>query len=229
MDPKDLPQRPSAEPPAAANAGAGPLLTEATLLRARGRLPEAVAKCKEALEREPDSWQAHELLGDLHRQMRKGDEALSEYRTALARNPGRGVLEEKIARASLIAAERRRLVENAEALLAGKADRGEMRKPGISALFSLVIPGLGQIYNHEYVKGLVVLVIWAGLAVAFNLVALSSGITTGGQTDLMGALSRVFSGKALVLGGLLALVWIYAVADAAFRAGKTLTGPEDLV
>jgi tetratricopeptide (TPR) repeat protein len=230
MNPDNPPQHPSDDPLAGrAEADLSQLLTQATLLRARGRLDEAIARCREALERDPDSWEAHELMGDLYRQTGKGEEALREYRTALARNPGRGVIEEKIARASLVAAERRRLVESAQALLAGQGERPEVRKPSLAALLSLIVPGLGQFYNRDYIKGVMVLVVWLALAMTLNLVVLSGGVHRGEALDLFGLAARFFSGKALALMVLNGLVWIYAVADAALSAGKTMTGPEDLV
>jgi len=230
MNSKAPPPRPSDDEPAApADADIAQLLAQVSVLRARGQLDQAAAKCKEALERDPDSWEAHELMGDLLRQARKGDEAIEEYRIALARNPSRAVIEEKIARASLIAAERRRLVEDAQALLDGTADRGEVRKPGLAALFSFVIPGLGQLYNRDYLKGLIILPIWVVLIISVNLVVLPAIARGSRETDLDNLLGAFFSGRALALIAALSVLWIYAVADAALRAGRTMVGPEDLV
>ena len=222
------PAEPSPAQPERAEPSLAQALTQANLLRVRGRLDQAIAVCRQALERAPDSWEAHELMGDLYRQARKGDEAIAEYRRALTLNPRRGLIEEKIARASLIAAERRRLLEDAQALLAGTAGR-EVRKPGVAALFSFILPGLGQIYNREFVKGLALLVIWVVLVMGLNWVVLPSIQVAVKQADLSRILGAFFSGRGLALVILSTLLWIYAIADAAFRAGKTMTGPEDIV
>jgi TM2 domain-containing membrane protein YozV len=38
-----------------------------------------------------------------------------------------------------------------------------MHKPGVSAVLSLVLPGVGQIYNGEFLRGIFWLVITPGL------------------------------------------------------------------
>ena len=223
MNPNDPPQRPPGDQPAGpAEADVAQLLAQVSMLRARGQLDQATAKCREALERDPDSWEAHELMGDLYRQDRKGEEAIQEYRIALARKPDRAVIEEKIARASLIAAERRRLIEDAQALLAGKADRSDVRKPGMAALFSLVIPGLGQIYNHDYLKGLLILPIWVVLIISLNLVVLP-GIARGvGETDLGNLLGAFFGGFCEYLGMVVGLNNMLMVALAFYLTSLML-------
>ena len=42
-------------------------------------------------------------------------------------------------------------------------DRGEKKDPGLAAVLSLVIPGMGQIYNGDFLRALFWLVVTPGL------------------------------------------------------------------
>jgi hypothetical protein len=120
-----------------------------------------------------------------------------------------------------------------QALLEGKAlSAPPKRSPAYAALFSLVVPGLGQVYNGEVIKGLVVVVLWLGifgLNAANIRVAMTGGpgrgigSLYGPQIDVGSIADALFSGAGVIWFGLLVIVWIYAVADAAVKAGRTMT------
>jgi tetratricopeptide (TPR) repeat protein len=209
------------------------LLGRATLLRARGESDQALRLVQEAVDLDQNSWESHELAGDLYLDMGRGEQALDSYRRARQLNESRGVLEEKIGRAALVRAARQRVSAASEALLAGRGQPSDVRrKPGIAALLSFLIPGLGQLYNGEVVKGFIMAALFLALfgltAVAFRgyiaaSPASSQGVLYGPRIDATAVLSELFSGINAVWVVLLIVLWIYSIADAGIRASKSLT------
>lgn len=208
------------------------LMGRATLLRARQRPEEALEVARQAVELDPESYETHELVGDLLLELRRGQPALESFRRAQELNPGRVVLEDKVARAALAQAEAARVAEQSQALLSGAAHAERpKRNPGYAALLSLLLPGLGQVYNGELVKGLVVLFVFvfifafavlAGLRDLAAAPPAAMGTLYGPRLNLMSLLSGISAvWLALLLG-----VWIYAVADASIRASRTLTSDD---
>ena len=212
-----------------------PLLVDANRLRARGELEAAEKRCRQALTVEPGSWEAHELLGDIFYQQRRGDDAMEHYRVAHAANPERPVLEEKVGRASLLIAEKDLLRLRTEDVLAGGRDQAP-RRPAAAALLSLLIPGFGQIYNRELIKGAVIVCVWLMLLMAAGGTALSSlhGSVPAARSGALAfdptAVLTVFFSRPAIWWSLLVLgMWVYGIADAAIYAAKTMTAPKDLV
>ncbi len=212
------------------------LLGRATLLRARGQHQQAFQLAQQALDLDERSWEAHELAGDLQLDMGRGEQALQSYRRARELNESRGVLEEKMGRAALARAASLRTANLSEALLEGMArPSGPRRKPGFAALLSLIIPGLGQLYNGEIVKGFVMaglFIVLFGLTITAirGLVAASpfssQGVLYGPRVDATRLLSELFSGINAAWVLLLVGVWIYSIADAGIRASRTLTSDD---
>ncbi len=79
------------------------------------------------------------------------------------------------------------------------------KKPLIALALSLVMPGLGQLYNAERTKGLVIAGVWLAL---------------GGGSLWLSDLTRVSVVLALVL------VWVSAMLDA-YKTAKTFGQPMD--
>jgi len=215
-----------------------PLLADANRLRARGDFEAAEQRCRQALTIAPGGWQTYELLGDIMYQQRRGEEAIEHYRLAKAANPKRAALEDKIGRASLLIAEKEFMRLRAQELLGGERDQVP-RRPSIAALLSLVVPGFGQLYNREHVKGAMVVTAWLMLVLGAAGAALGSlhplhgGMSAArpgsGQLDLAAIVNVFFSRPTLWWTMLSIALWLYAVADAALRAARTMAGPEDLV
>ncbi len=209
------------------------LLGQATLLRSRGGLQQALALAQEAVSLDDESWEGHELVGDLFLSLARPDQAMESYRRAREINPERAPLEEKVGRAALAQAERDRTTELSRSLLEGR-DTLQLpkRNPSYAALYSFIIPGLGQVYNREVGKGIVVVALWLAM-LALSVVGVRSelalrpsgpmGSLYGPQIDLNAILSAAFSGVGAIWVVCLIVVWIYAVADAALRASKTMT------
>jgi tetratricopeptide (TPR) repeat protein len=229
----------SGAPPAGgappADHGVEPLLADANRLRARGEFEAAEKRCRQALVIAPGKWEIHELLGDIVYQQRRGVEAIEHYRLARAANPQRPVLEEKIGRASLLVAEADLMRARAQDLLRGGRE-GTARRPPIAALLSLVLPGFGQLYNREHLKGAIIVCLWLLLTLGAAGAALASlhGTVRSAQPGAspvdLGAVFTVFFSRPAVWWSLLSIAaWLYAITDAALVAAKSMTAPQDLV
>lgn len=212
------------------------LLGRATLARARGRYEQALTLVQEAINLSDANAEAHELKGDLLLAQNRGAGAMTSFRRALELHPDRAVLEDKIARAALQTASVQQTLERSQALLEGRAQRAvPKRNPGYAALLSLIAPGLGQLYNGEILKALVLLMAYVFLfAVAVLRVlrelaagpANPMGAVYGPQFNVGTAVSALSGGAAVVVTVALLGLWIYAIGDAAFRASRTMTSDD---
>jgi tetratricopeptide (TPR) repeat protein len=193
-------------------------LREAHVLRMRGQFAEAEARCREALEVEPENLGGIEMLADLLHDRGLLTEARDLYLRALEIQPGRASAETNLARVTLEVAERDQERAVAEALVLGGAiSKGERkRRVTISLLLSLLFAGAGQLYNGEYVKG--------GILAAAGM----AGLVLGGTElvrlalGLMGARTPgppISEWQALIgIAGLAA--WLYGLIDAPARANR---------
>ncbi len=78
------------------------LLATANLSRIRRRWEEAMEKCREALQRSPDSVSAHALLGDIYHNQNRNEEASLWYQMALDLNPDNTSVRTKLERSKTI-------------------------------------------------------------------------------------------------------------------------------
>jgi len=200
------------------------LLAQATLRRVRGDWAGMAALCREAVALAPDSWEAHESLGDALSGQHHYTEAMAAYREAFRLNPSRGQIEEKIGRAALGQSEAERLRTASLEILEGRSDRPR-RRPAVAALLSFLLPGLGQAYNREIVRSalflLLLILFSAGLSVGLLSVLRQSA--PGGALDPFMLISACFRGRALGWTLALLLLWVASIVDAALRAGPTLS------
>ncbi len=194
------------------------LMGRATLARVRGDLPQALQLAQEALTLNEPNYEVHEFIGDVLLALNRGADALHSFKRARELNPNRVELEDKVARAAVRQASVLDRMADMQAVLEGRAPREPKRNPGLAALASLLIPGLGQLYNQEFAKGL-------SLIAAFLIFATFSMLSMLRQS-VSGSYGRTPDYLQLVGGaGLwlapLAGIYIYAVADAAIQARKT--------
>ena len=195
------------------------LLREAHLLHLRGQLEPAAEKCRAILALDKGHWEAHELLGDLLSDQGKPEAAIAEYRAALAVAPAQEQLEKKIARVSLL-----------QAQIASPTQPGGIlnfepltpRKPALAALLS-VVTGLGQLYNGQFIKGSVLLLVEI---ILLMVIAIKCGPVVRQMKDAGDPLAQFglffapFTAPVLIWTILAALGWFYGVIDAAIVAGR---------
>ncbi len=205
------------------------LLGRATLLRTKGQRQDALQLAQQAVGLDDKSWEAHELVGDLLLDLGRGDFALDSYRRARELHPSRTALEDKIARAALAKAARLQATMMSEAILSGRVKPPRSaRKPGLAAVMS-VVPGLGQLYNGQVLKGFglvalfvfcfALMVISAGGRLAISPVS-SRGLLYGPEVSVGGIISVLFSGVTLVWTISLLIVWVYSMVDAGIGASR---------
>ena len=196
------------------------LLREAHLLHLRGQFETGAEKCRAALEQDDRNWEAHELLGDILRDRGDPAAAIAEYRAALAIAPTEGKLEEKVARASLLQAELGKVAESPESL---EPPFLTTRKPGIAALLSAVT-GLGQIYNGQFVKGAILLVVEIALVVAIGLTSAAVVKELQGSRSPLAQFAPLVApfvdSRVLPWTILAGVGWFYGVIDAAVVAAR---------
>jgi tetratricopeptide (TPR) repeat protein len=197
------------------------LLREAHVLRMRRQFAEAETKVRAALDVHPESVTGLEMLGDLLAEKGSLEEAAAKYKYALELAPGRAAIEEKHARLALELGEQQHQRSVAEMLLQNPRALGgpqrRKRNPILAFFLSSLWPGLGQLYNHEYGKGLLmaggglITFLLSGDALFRMLFAVSG--------------SRVSpSASGSVFGVIFTCLWIYSLIDAPIRAQKLSEG-----
>jgi tetratricopeptide (TPR) repeat protein len=190
----------------------------ATLARVRGDLPQALQLAQEALTLNEPNCEVHEFIGDVLLTLNRGADALNSFKRARELNPGRVELEDKVARAAVRRAAVVDSMAHMQAVLEGRAPQEPKRNPGLAALASLVVPGLGQLYNQEFGKGLSLIAAFLTFATLSMLSMLRQSVSGGYRitSDYL----QLIGGAALWLAPL-AGIYIYAIADAAVQARKT--------
>jgi tetratricopeptide (TPR) repeat protein len=118
-------------------------------------LPTAAGIAEGLLAAYPDSTSAHELMGDVLMAQGKRNAARESYKRAMELEPANADAERKFAEATLFVQQADRTRE-----LLTSGDLTELRGAGSkdassAAVRSMFFPGLGQLYNGEYEKGLV--------------------------------------------------------------------------
>jgi hypothetical protein len=107
-----------------------------------------------------------------------------------------------------------------------------MKKAILASLCSgLVIPGLGQILNHEVKKGVVLLsavfILFVGgcikLAFIITSIMARSSSMAGDPQSFMQTIKAEHLGSLWLLVALFAAIWVYSVIDA-FLSGRKLPG-----
>jgi tetratricopeptide (TPR) repeat protein len=202
------------------------LLSTANIHLMRGRLDEAEDACRKALAVAPKHVPVREMLADILHEAGKLDAALEEYREAMKILPDEPTLETKYAKVVIEIGER----ERQKAIVKDMIEHPQkytyrQRKPGLALLLSIV-PGMGQLYNHDLVKAIA---IWVTAAVFLASAALFQHYPEGMITSIDQFLK--YTDPLVMLFGLIALfASIYGMIDAPFSAaksGKVTKGPAE--
>lgn len=199
------------------------LLRQAHLEWMRGQKDQARATLQQALELMPDNPEIWELLGDYRRDAGDWKGAHSAYQKAHELAPENALIERKFAEAVLMLTRQQDQYLQWERALEGKDFGDESlspRNPGLAFLLSMLMPGVGQLYNGQWLKGGFLVGLWVLGWIAFML-------SPGGGDFVYNLLaylvnpSRVrgsISGFQLLVGLMLFLVWVYSLIDAPLSA-----------
>lgn len=194
------------------------LLVLANVQRMRNQFVEAEDTCRKALEITPGDAALKEMLADILQERGKPEDALDEYKSALELAPGKTSLETKYAKLVIDIAERKHEKELAEDMLSNPHKYLVVkRNVGFTFLLAAIFPGLGQLYNKEYVKAGVI----AGVAALFIISwALSIKVSGYGVVTSVTGFFADTNPFVLVLGFLAGILYLYGIFDAVFSASK---------
>ncbi|MCC6446370.1 MAG: tetratricopeptide repeat protein [Armatimonadetes bacterium] len=195
------------------------LLASAKLFRIRGQFDAAEEKCKEALALAPQNTEALEMMGDIAYDRGSLEEALHLYKTAveIRSTPS---LETKYAKVALEIGEQARQREMAETLL-NQPEQAVQRKrsQAVAFILSTLVPGMGQLYNGDMVKGLIIMAIM-GLCAVWLLSSpyFADWFRSILSLAVTGTIPRDVTASAMGMGWLPATIftcgWLYSVIDA---------------
>ena len=145
------------------------LLTRANVDRARGNYERALEQLREALNLDPENAQVRELMGDVLRARGEPAEAFECYRGALEFATDRRSVEEKLAVVSLDLSEIQQRAAQRAAFIENPELRPKLKSVGRPVAASIILPGLGQIYQGEWGLGVGLLLSWC-LAVYMGII-----------------------------------------------------------
>lgn len=216
------------------------LISQATAFRVKGQITDARETLQKALalaEGVPPTTLAplYEQIGDLLLVEELYDDALAAFEHARTLDPKRISADKKHAEAALQKAEATGKLSLSAAMLRGDGvadiiasgelgeNRGK-RNAGFAMLLSALMPGFGQLYNGQMVKGLIIIGVFA-----LSLLVLSLSPEKDALFHDIAAIFAMRGGKAsfavspltsffaiLCLGS-----WLYSIVDAPFSASKT--------
>ena len=223
------------------------LLTLANVQRMRGQVSDARQTLQNAVALSEGSAPqmvapTHELLGDMLAAEGRIEEASEAYKEATEADPKRVSAEKKFAQMTLALAEAKGTLNISEAMLRGDSltdlmASGAMgrqqgkKNAGVAMMLSMLMPGFGQMYNGQIVKGVVVM---GSFLILLLLITLSPARNEllNQFTSIMAlkpsALSRTpMPGWLPIVGIMVVAIWLYGIVDAPFMAGKgTVTDPD---
>ena len=145
------------------------LVLNARVFLRQGRVGDAQAAIDELRKLDPESAEAWELQGDLcrHRGDRAG--AREAYQTAFKLDPTNSAAERKYAEIVLFLGEEDRARREQREMVDDPAKRpSKRRSPTLAVIYGCIFPGLGQLYNRQHEKGLVIF--FAGAVILILLI-----------------------------------------------------------
>ncbi|MEN6355630.1 MAG: tetratricopeptide repeat protein [Armatimonadota bacterium] len=194
------------------------LMTAAHVHRRRGDYDEAERTIKQALELSPDDLGAREFAADMLFARGKLEQAAEAYKAIMSADKSCASAEEKYAKAILQIAEGKRQQDLLHDILENpKKYRQPARSPIIAAILSIA-PGFGQIYNGEFVRGVVIFVVTMVFWVFFYL--LTPDVSTYRPDDRLTAFMQNLPPLAVIFALAAIFLQIYAFVDAPVCASK---------
>lgn len=194
----------------------GRLSTAANVYRMRGQWSEAEEACRQALAIVPEDVGLQEMLADIMYDRGRLEEALEQYKAAMALAPGKLSLEKKHAKVVLDIGDKTRARELAEDMITNpKKYTARERKPMTAVFASVIVPGLGQLYNGQALKAGIIFGSFLLFLLAFRFLQVyPAGVRSLGEMISM-------THPAVIILGLVAFVaYIYGIIDAPMVADK---------
>ncbi|MCS7263795.1 MAG: DUF5683 domain-containing protein [Armatimonadetes bacterium] len=190
------------------------LLTQANVERVKGNLSDAKRLIEQALQKAPNRADIHELLGDVYKAIGDLPSAFKCYKKAKDLDPSRRSAEEKFA-ATLLELNQPSLADEVPFL---------PKNPNYAVLFSAFLPGAGQIYNEQWLKGIAMLVVALfSLGYFLQFYQQMRTKTLPSLWQVQQQLEQASVGEILLLlfSGLMAFcVWTWSILDAYKTAKK---------
>lgn len=193
------------------------LLRAAHIHQVRGERSKAQELLQQALELDPENAGVWELLGDYQREAGDWQAAHDAYKKAHELDPQNAAIERKYAEAVLQRTRAQEQYQQWERALEGGGDAPTLpRNPGLAFILSFLLPGVGQLYNGQMLKGgIIIAVVILGLLLSgggdffYNILAYLVNPTRvrGDQ-----------SGWQLLAGVAALVAWFYAFIDAPLSA-----------
>lgn len=196
------------------------ILSEIHLRLRQGNLTQAKTSLDKAKELAPDHPLVLEVEGDIAFTQGRFHTARQLYQRAHELEPGNAKIEEKYATAILKIATPQLIAQ--QILTSGERPKNAY----LAALQSTVLPGVGQLYNGEWLKGLLL------MAGVFLLAYMQSGylfaayhqvkdLTDPTQTQVLRIFFQAITqGAGVLIVILQTALWIYAIVDAALGAKR---------
>ena len=196
------------------------VLSEIRLHIRQGNFDGAFSRLAEAQTLAPGHPRILEAEGDIYAGARKFKQALEAYKKAFAADPKNAKLEEKYATA-VVKVNMPTILAHTPVDIDDDAwwinPMVPPRIPWQSALLSAFIPGIGQWYNGETLKSMIILAVagysasWVGYAFYMNANMLKSTGIKNGFLDILG---QGLHGANLFFAIIWILLWLYAIIDA---------------
>jgi tetratricopeptide (TPR) repeat protein len=204
----------------------GELVRRARRAISLGRLAQAEQAAAQAAELAPNTTTVEELLGDVAMARGQFAAARDHFRRALEIEPANADAEVKYGEAVLKLGTAVHLRERVEEIAENPEEYEGFRRSPVAAAFWSVIPGLGQLYNHEYEKGLAIL----GAATILLAWVLSKLLAYSGASLIAGARNprlrtevaeQIVQGYGPFMWTLIVLailaylvIWVWSIVDA---------------
>jgi hypothetical protein len=194
------------------------LLAEAHMRMRQGDLEAAASRLAQAKQSQPEHPAVLEMEGDLAFTRGRYGQAEGLYRRAREGDPRNARLEEKFATA---------LVKKFEPQFSAQIgpddnpwSRPVARPPYLSGLASGLLPGIGQFYNGDLLKGGLVLAGYVFLAMGLvgNVLRVLKQFQNAGTPVNATTILAGMGGTGTGILVLMVLLWLYAVIDAAWMA-----------
>ncbi len=207
------------------------LLSLATVQRMRAQILDARASLQKAIIMSagmpgPQVAPIHEMLGDMLAAEERWEQAAASYEQAQILDPARSSTERKFGEMTLRIADEKAMAKLGGSFAEGSSDaitsgaQGK-RNPGFAMILSLIVPGFGQFYNGQFIKGCICLGVFV---IAMFLVSMTPDIKalrclfapTAGCRGL--TISPLTWFCVLAAGG----SWLFSLIDAPMAASKTV-------